>query len=160
MSDSSEAPAAPDFPREGRLLGIDFGTKRLGISVSTYEQTISSPLESYTRRNPAEDEKRLLALIDEYRIVGLVVGLPVHISGDDSESARKARAFGDALAKASGRPVRYWDERFSSTIAEGHLLSADVSRKKRKAMLDKLAAQIILQHFLDAPDREKRPEAM
>lgn len=151
--------AESEFPQEGRLLGLDFGTKRLGIAVSTPEQSISSPLENYDRRSPALDAKHLAELVDEYRIAGLVVGLPVHMSGDEGGLAKQAREFGDWLAKETNRPVRYWDERFTSAQAEEILQAASLTKKQRKARKDKLAAQLLLQSFLDAKDRNQKPQA-
>lgn len=149
-----------EFPREGRLLGLDYGTRRIGIAVSTPEQTISSPLENYQRCSERLDAEHLRQLVTDYRVAGLVVGLPVHMSGEEGGQAREARAFGEWASRETGLPVRYWDERFTSAMAEEHLLGASMSRKKRKARLDMLAAQILLQSFLDAKDRERKPGAM
>ena len=91
----------------------------------------------------------LRQLVEEYRVVGLVVGLPVHMSGDEGEKAREARAFGRWAAEATGLPVTWWDERYTTVIAEEALISAGLSKKKRKQRLDKLAAQIMLQAYLD-----------
>lgn len=145
------------MPREGRLLGIDFGTKRVGIAVSTWEQNIASPLENYTRKNKDQDARHFVRIVQEYDIVGLVVGLPVHMSGDEGGKAREARAFGNWLAAETERPVSYWDERFTSSMAEEHLMAAELSKKKRKGRLDMLAAQILLQSFLEAEDRSREP---
>jgi len=145
------------FPAEGRLLGLDFGTKRVGVAVSTPEQTIASPLEIHTRQGDIPDAQYFSGLAAEYSVVGLVVGLPVHMSGDEGGKASEAREFGDWCSRTTGLPVRYWDERYTSAIAEEHLLAAKLSRKKRKARIDKLAAQIMLQSYLDAEDRERLP---
>jgi putative Holliday junction resolvase len=142
-----------EFPARGRLLGLDFGTKRIGIAVSNEEQTIASPLEGHTRRSERHDAEQIARLAREFQAVGLVVGLPVHMSGDEGEQARRARAFGEWIARETGLPLRFWDERYTSSIAEMHLLSADLSKKKRQARIDKLAAQIMLQAYLDADDR-------
>ena len=152
--------SADDFPRPGRLLGIDYGTKRVGIAVSSPDQLYSSPLENFTRRSPPHDAAHLLQLAEEYEVAGLVVGLPVHMSGDEGGKAREARAYGQWLNEVTGLPVRYWDERFTSAAAEVHLLAAQLSKKKRKARMDMLAAQILLQSFLDAEDRQRKPPAM
>ena len=152
--------SAETFPREGRLLGLDYGTKRVGIAVSTPEQNISSPLENYQRRSEPLDAAHLKELARDYRIAGIVVGLPVHMSGEEGQKAGEARAFGEWAGRVTGLPVRFWDERFTSAMAEDHLLAADMSRKKRKARLDMLAAQILLQSYLDAKDRERRPGAI
>lgn len=165
VTSDGDTPAVPpgsaqgaDYPLCGALLGIDFGTKRLGFAVSNVDQTIASPVENFTRSSKPEDLRVLKRLIEEYRIVGLIVGLPVHMSGAEGGKAREARAFGDWVAQASALPVRYADERFTSQIAEGHLFAANLSDKKRKARLDMLAAQALLQGYLDG-DRSGAPPA-
>lgn len=157
MSDSSDG---RPFPDAGRLLGIDYGTKRLGFAVSNAEQTIASPIENYTRQSPEVDARKLKQNVADYGVQGIVIGLPVHMSGDEGGKAGEARAFGRWVEKTTQLPIRYWDERYTSSIAEMHLLSAELSKKQRKARLDKLAAQIMLQTYLDAPDRTARPGAM
>lgn len=148
------------FPTEGRLLGLDFGTRRLGVAVSTPEQSIASPLETLQVFSDEVTEGHLRQLVAEYGIVGLVVGLPVHMSGEEGEKARQARTFGQRLAERLNLPVCFWDERFTSALADDALAEAGLSRQKRKARLDKLAAQMMLQSFLDAPDRDAAPPAM
>lgn len=170
MTDSSEEyehqnpettpPDQHPFPSEGRLMGVDFGTKRLGIAISTPEQNLASPLENYDRRSPNLDAKHLKELAMDYRIAGLVVGLPVHMSGDEGGLARSAREFGNWLAEEIGLPLRFWDERFTSATAEEILQSASLTKKQRKARKDKLAAYLLLQSFLDAENRDQKPQAM
>tara|TARA_R110002095_G_scaffold208540_2_gene194333 strand:- start:9694 stop:10182 length:489 start_codon:yes stop_codon:yes gene_type:complete len=159
MNDSSETgqPFDAEFPSEGRLLGLDYGTKRVGIAISTFEQSISSPLENYTRQSEQQDELFLTKIIREYQCKGLVVGLPVHMSGDEGQKAKEARRFGNWVSQFAQIPIRFWDERYSSAIAEDILVNANISRGKRKAYLDKLAAQIILQSFLESSDRNRIP---
>jgi putative Holliday junction resolvase len=154
MNESSE-PAA--FPAAGRLLGIDFGTKRLGIAVSTPEQTIASPLENYTLRGGVADWDHLRKLAADYQVVGVVVGLPVHMSGEEGGQARQAREFGARLSRELGLPLRYWDERFTSSFAAEALSAAGLTRRQRHARLDKLAAQLMLQSYLDAADQTAAP---
>ncbi len=149
MSTPDSPPPESVVPVTGRLMGVDYGTKRLGFAVCNAEQTIASPVENYTRQTAAIDAKCVLRLVSEYRIVGLVVGLPVHLSGQDSQKSREARAFGDWLLQVTNLPVVYSDERYSSSFAEEHLMSLSFSKKKRKARLDMLAAQVILQGFLE-----------
>lgn len=152
-------PTEPILPPEGRLLGLDYGQVRLGVAVTTYEQNIASPLENYDRRDDEVDAKFLRRIVEDYQIVGIVVGLPVHMSGDEGGSARKARDFGAWVARQTERPVAFWDERFTSVIAEGHLLEAGLTKDQRKARRDKLAAMILLQSYLDADDRGQSPGA-
>ncbi|MDA0834277.1 MAG: Holliday junction resolvase RuvX [Planctomycetota bacterium] len=146
-SDSLEPPA--EFPAFGRLLALDYGTKRVGLAVSTPEQNIASPIETYTRRNAVADAEFYRSVIRNYNIVGIVVGLPMHISGDEGGKAREARVFGEAVRQATALPVTFWDERYSSSIAEDYLLAAELTKKKRKAFIDQVAAQVFLQSYLD-----------
>lgn len=159
MNDSSKTnePFDAEFPTEGRLLGLDYGTKRIGIAISTFEQNIASPLENYTRQSEQQDQNVLLKIIKEYQCKGLVVGLPVHMSGDEGQKAKEARQFGNWISQFAQIPIRFWDERYSSATAEEFLVNLNMSRNKRKAYLDKLAAQVILQSFLDSPDRNQIP---
>lgn len=154
MADSSDADRVPTT---GVLLGLDYGTKRIGIALSTPEQTLACPLETYTRRNKQLDALHIRQLTADYRVVGLVVGLPVHMSGDEGGKAREARAFGKWLGDETGCPVCYWDERFTSSMAEEHLQAVSLTKKKRDKARDALAAQLILQSFLDSADRGQSP---
>ena len=147
----------PTVPARGTLLGIDFGTRRIGIAVSTPDQTIASPLENYNRRNETEDAAVLKKMAREYQAVGLVVGLPVHMSGDEGGRAKEARKFGEWASRMVGLPVVYWDERYTSAMAELYLQQSNLSAEKRKAKLDKVAAQLMLQGFLNSEDRERAP---
>ena len=151
------APAEEEaLPRKGRLAGIDYGTKRVGISVSDIYQEYSSPLQTYQRCGGQADCRFFTELVQEYRVVGFVVGLPIHLSGDESQKSREARAYAAWLTKLTGVPHAFQDERYSSTMAESMLLQAELSKKKRKARIDKLAAQILLQGFLEQ-HRPKQP---
>lgn len=155
-----ERGAAASVPARGRLLGLDYGTKRVGLALSNIEQTIASPLETYLRRDDRQDERYLVQKVQEYGVAGLVVGLPVHMSGDEGEKAREARAFGQWAATVTKLPVAYTDERYTSALADDHLRSAQVSPKKRKMLRDMLAAQILLQAFLENSRRGEAPEAI
>lgn len=142
------------------MLGLDFGTKRLGIAVCNSEQTISVPVETWTVRSPEQNLKHLRELIVDYRAVGFVLGLPVRMSGQEGDQAAVVRKFGDWLAEQTRLPVAYWDERHSSTQAEVLLWTQGISPTKGKDRLDRLAAQIILQSFLDANDRTRPPSPL
>jgi len=157
---SSEPSSAPGVPSRGRLLGLDYGTKRVGLALSNIDQTIASPLETYLRRDQRQDERYLLQKVQEYGVAGLVVGLPVHMSGDEGEKAREARAFGQWVATVTKLPISYTDERYTSALADEHLRSAQVSPKKRKLLRDMLAAQILLQSFLENTRRGEAPGAI
>jgi putative holliday junction resolvase len=159
MSASSEPGAAP-LPDRGRLLGIDYGTKRVGLALSNAEQTIATPLETYLRRDARQDERHLVQKVAEYGVAGLVVGLPVHVSGDEGEKAREARAFGEWVAAVTQRPVCFTDERYTTALADEHLRAAHLSPKKRQTLRDKLAAQILLQSYLESHRRDEAPGAL
>ena len=162
-SDSAQpdnAESIQSVPTDGVLLGIDFGTKRVGFSVCDYTQFIATPLFNYTRQTPNLDAEQLLQLARENQAVGLVVGLPVHMSGDEGGKAAEARAFGSWASEITGLPVQYQDERYTSSIAEQHMLNAGLSKKKRRERLDKVAAQVLLQAFLDSPNRGAKPGSL
>ena len=139
------------FPAEGRLAGIDFGTVRIGIAVTDPDQRLASPYEIYRRRSRAADAEYFQRLVREERVVGFVVGLPVHASGEESRKSIEVRAFGDWLRGLTGLPVRFYDERYTSVLADQSLLDAQMTRKQRKARLDKVAAQLILAAYLESP---------
>ncbi len=151
--DETAAPAAASqhsqVPAEGRLLGLDFGTRRIGAALSTPEQTLATPCENYSLRGERADAAWLRQLAQDYRVVGVVVGLPLHLSGREGDKAAEAREFGSWVEDVLGLPVTYYDERFTTAVAEDLLIEAGLNRKQRKARLDKLAAQIMLQSFLD-----------
>ncbi|MCA8995738.1 MAG: Holliday junction resolvase RuvX [Planctomycetaceae bacterium] len=146
---STSEPLQTEFPRRGRLLGIDYGTKRVGIAISTGEQTIASPVEIYTRRDQGADRKYYLSVVEDYRPVGLVVGLPMHVGGEEGQKAHEARTYGKWLGEITNLPVTWWDERYTSAVAEEFLLGAELTSKQRKKRIDMVAAQIMLQGYLD-----------
>lgn len=137
------------FPREGRLAGIDYGTVRVGVAICDPSQIIASPYENYAREDNQRDAAYFRALVEEESIVGFVVGLPIHLSGDESEKSIEARAYGKWLTETTGLPVTFNDERYSSVDAEDHMMAANLTKKKRKARIDMLAAQMILRSFLE-----------
>jgi putative Holliday junction resolvase len=138
-----------------RLLGVDFGTVRIGLAVCDVDRRIASPLETYHRKNEEADRKFFQEVFEEEEIGGIVVGLPVHMSGDEGGKAKEARQLGEWLRRVTGLPVVYWDERFTSAEAEQFLQMAGLTRKKRKQRIDRVAAQILLQAYLDAGCPEK-----
>ena len=150
-------PGSSKLPSRGALLGLDFGTKRLGVAVCNMEQSVAVPVETWTVRSPEQNLKHLKELIEDYRAVGFVVGLPVQLSGAEGDQAALVREFGDWVAEKTLLPVVFWDERYSSTQAEVLLWSQGITPSTAKERLDRLAAQIILQAFLDAPDRAGVP---
>jgi putative Holliday junction resolvase len=138
------------LPPRGRLLGVDFGTVRVGLSVSDADRIISSPLATHTRNGDASDAAFFTKLVASEGLVGLVVGLPLHTGGEEGIKAKEARAFGAWLAGVTNLPVVFWDERYTTAAADGAMRDAGLNHRKRKDRRDRVAAQIILQAFLDA----------
>ena len=140
-------------PPTGRIAGIDFGTVRIGVAISDPMQSIASPLDNYDRRDERRDAAYFRRLVEQESIARFVVGLPVHLDGRESEKSIQAREFGDWLRRTTGIPVDHFDERFTTSQAQQYLIGARLSKKKRKARLDKLAAQIMLAAYLESDCR-------
>jgi putative Holliday junction resolvase len=133
-----------------RLVGVDYGQVRVGLAISDAGRLIASPLITYTRRDPEHDAAWFHTLIEREEVGALVVGLPVHLDGREGQKAAEARTFGGWLAEVTGLPVVYWDERFTTVEAESFLAAAGLTDKRRKSRRDRVAAQILLQSYLDA----------
>lgn len=147
----------------GRLLGIDFGTVRIGLAITDPDRILASPLETYTRKSAAEDAAYIAKVVANHQAVALIVGLPIHSDGRESEKSREARAFGEWLNSVTQLSVIYWDERFSTARAEDALLEAKLNPRARKERRDRVAAQMILQAYLEAgcpPTGTEVPPAM
>ena len=149
-TEESNHSRTPDLPDAGVLLGIDYGTKRVGVAVSDRDQKFSSPLYNHQRQGTQGDTRFFKTLVEEYQPVGMVVGLPIHLSGDESEKSREARKFAEWLSSVTGLPYCFQDERFSSFQAECLMTDAALTKKQRKDRIDKIAAQILLQNFLES----------
>jgi putative Holliday junction resolvase len=137
----------------GRIAGIDFGTVRIGIAIADLEIGIASPAETYTRRSEKLDAEYFQQLARDERLVRFVVGLPVHLDGGESQKSQAVRQFAQWLTQLTGVPVDFFDERFTSVEAEGILGEAKLTKKRRKARIDQLAAQIMLTAYLEAGAR-------
>lgn len=156
----SEMPGTSDIPKSGVVMGIDYGTKRIGVSVSDREQKFSSPLHNHTRQGLQGDERFFRKIVAEYRPVGLVIGLPLHMNGNESQKSREAAKFAIWLSQITQLPYTFQDERLTSFQAEKLLLAAEMTNKQRKERMDKLAAQILLQMWLDARQPPPAPKAL
>lgn len=132
-----------------RILGLDVGDKTLGVAVSDGLGLTAQGIETIHRKNLAYDIERLKKLIEEYEVHEIVLGLPRNMNGTLGPQAKKVKSLGEDLKAIFKLPVNYWDERLSTLEAEKILISQDVSRKKRKKVIDKLAAVVILQGYLD-----------
>lgn len=145
-----------------RILGLDFGTRRVGAAVTDPDWKMAFPLETYELRGQEPDARHYREVVIENDVARIVVGLPLHTSGREGDLAQHARKFGAWLTSVTERPVVYYDERYTTIEAERSLLDAGLTSKKRKALRDRLAAQIMLQGYLDAgcPEVESTPSSL
>lgn len=139
-------------------MGLDVGTKTVGIAVSDALGITAQGVTTLRRQNIREDLAALKRLCEAHEVSTLVVGLPLNMDGSEGPRAEASRRFGEAAAKATGLPVLYWDERLTTVAAQRVLLEADVSRKKRREVVDQLAAQLILQGWMDAQPGRVAPD--
>ncbi len=135
--------------RDERLLGLDVGTKTIGLALSDVSRQIATPLETIRRTKFKADAERLLELAAKHGVGGLVIGLPINLDGSEGPRAQATRAFARNLAGLTHLPIAFWDERLSTAAAERMLIEADASRKRRAELIDKIAAAYILQGALD-----------
>ena len=135
--------------KDARLIGLDLGTKTIGLALSDVNKTIASPLLTIARTKFRADAKELLALADEHGAGGFVVGLPIHMDGSEGARAQSTRAFVRNLAALTELPIALWDERLSTAAVTRTLLEADTSRQRRAELVDKMAAAYLLQGALD-----------
>ncbi|MEZ6151272.1 MAG: Holliday junction resolvase RuvX [Pirellulaceae bacterium] len=138
------------FPSSGRLAGIDFGSVRVGLALCDPSQTWVTPLAIYERRSKPLDGDYLARLAGQEQLVGWVVGLPLHCSGEESQKSTEARHFARWLGERTALPVALFDERFTTAEARRLLNQTALSANKRRQRLDGMAAHLILSHFLGA----------
>jgi putative Holliday junction resolvase len=141
------------LPAAGALLGLDLGTKTIGVAVSDAGRRIASPLVTLRRTKLRPDADALLRLARENAAVGLVLGLPINMDGSEGPRAQSTRAFARNLAPLTALPIGFWDERLSTVAVTRTLLAADASRARRAELIDKMAAAYILQGALDRLSR-------
>ncbi|MDO5554752.1 MAG: Holliday junction resolvase RuvX [Planctomycetia bacterium] len=137
------------IPGQGRVAGIDFGTVRIGLAITDRERLIASPYEIYTRRSERLDADYFRRFVEQERIVGFVLGLPLHCDGRISSKAEEAFRFAEWLRTLTGLETEFMDERYTSVLAHEYLREAKMTQKQRKARIDKIAAQIILATWLE-----------
>lgn len=135
--------------RGERLMGLDLGSKTIGLALTDVTLTVASPFETIRRTKFTADVTRLLALAAEHQVGGFVVGLPVNMDGTEGPAAQSARTFARNLEKLSPLPLAFWDERMSTAAVTRTLLEADASRARRAQVVDKMAAAYILQGALE-----------
>jgi putative holliday junction resolvase len=132
-----------------RLIGVDLGTKTIGLALSDTRRTIASPLETLKRTKFRPDAERLLAIAKLHDVGALVIGLPRNMDGSEGPRAQSTRAFVKNLAPMTALAIAFWDERLSTAAVTRTLIEADASRKRRAVLVDKMAAAYILQGALD-----------
>ena len=137
------------LPERGRLVGLDLGTKTIGIGLSDVERRIASPLRTLKRAAFQKNADELAAIFREFDIAGVVVGLPLDLEGRENPRSQSARAFARNLSTRADLPLTLWDERFSTAVVTRSLIENDVSRARRAEVIDKMAAAYILQGALD-----------
>ena len=138
-----------DTPRIGPFLGIDLGEKRVGLSISDRTQSIASNFATLEKKKFSLFSSDLQAIIDKEIICGIVIGLPLNMDGSEGPKCQSTRHFAKNFSSVVSLPITFWDERLTTVAAERSLLSADLSRKKRKRVVDSIAAVLILQNLLD-----------
>jgi putative holliday junction resolvase len=141
--------AAALLPARGALIGLDLGTKTIGVAASDPDRRVAAPVETITRKQFKVDAERVSTLAAERRAVGYVLGLPVNMDGTEGPRAQATRAFARNFARLTELPIALWDERLSTAAVERALIAANASRAKRKVVIDQHAATYILQGALD-----------
>src|SRR6201988_2316231 len=144
------------LPPRGALIGLDLGSKTIGVAASDPDRRIAAPVETISRQRFNLDARRILDLAAERRAAGLVLGLPINMDGSEGPRAQATRAFARNLARLTQLPIALWDERLSTAGVECEMFAGDVSRAKRKAVIDQIAPVFILQGALDRLDRVRR----
>lgn len=140
---------AAALPQTGRLMGLDVGTKTIGIAVSDTTRLVASALETWKRIKFGRDTEHLSQRCREHEVVGIVIGYPANLDGTQGPRAQATRTFAHMLGQRIELPIHLWDERMTTLAAERALLEADTSRKRRAEVIDKVAATLILQGLLD-----------
>ncbi|MBO9471922.1 Holliday junction resolvase RuvX [Shimia sp. R10_1] len=140
---------APQLSPMTALMGLDLGTKTIGVAISDGLRTVATPIETVKRKKFGVDAQRLVTLLNERAVGGIILGLPRNMDGTEGPRAQSTRAFARNLAPLVSVPIGFWDERLSTVAAERALLEADTSRKRRAEVIDHVAASYILQGVLD-----------
>jgi putative Holliday junction resolvase len=137
------------LPPRGTLIGLDLGTRTLGVAASDPDRRLATAVETIARASFTKDSTRLLKLAGERSTVGFVLGLPLNMDGSEGPRSQSSRAFARNLARLSDLPIAFWDERLSTVAVERDLIATDMSRARRAAVIDQHAAAFILQGALD-----------
>ncbi|HTJ03036.1 MAG TPA: Holliday junction resolvase RuvX [Methylovirgula sp.] len=149
---------AAQLTRGARLMGIDLGTKTIGLALSDVERRLASPLETLKRGKFSIDSAQMLAKADQFDVAAFVIGLPLNMDGSEGPRVQATRAFVRNMGALTPRPFLFWDERLSTAAVTRSLIEQDVSRAKRAAVVDRMAAAYILQGALDWINRPRAQE--
>jgi putative Holliday junction resolvase len=139
----------PQLAARGSLIGLDLGTKTIGVAASDPDRRMATGVETIARKNFTSDARRILALAAERKAIGFVLGLPINMDGSEGPRAQSARAFARNFARLTELPIALWDERLSTAAVERGLIEADMRRARRAEVIDQHAAAFILQGALD-----------
>jgi len=150
MKDREQGPLSDPWPPTGRIAGVDYGTVRIGVAICDPSRTWAGPLATYARRNEPLDREYFQSLAQRETIVGWVIGLPIHCDGKESQKSLEVRDFAIWLSSYTNLPARFFDERFTSVLANKLLADAELTRKKKKQRIDRVAAHLILEAFLES----------
>jgi putative Holliday junction resolvase len=140
---------ATALPRDGAIMGLDLGTKTIGVALSDVLRGVATPVETVKRKKFGVDAARLMDIAKERHVTGILLGLPRNMDGSEGPRCQSTRAFARNLSQLTDLPIGFWDERLSTVAAERALLEADTSRKRRAELIDNVAASYILQGALD-----------
>src|SRR5499426_3966917 len=154
------ADIAPLLAPRGSLIGLDLGTKTIGVAASDPDRRLATGVETIARHRFSADAARLLELAAERKALAFVLGLPINMDGSEGPRAQATRAFARNLARLTELPIALWDERLSTAAVERDLIAADASRRKRAAVIDQHAAAFILQGALDRLSSERQNEGL
>jgi len=139
----------PHLDRDARLLGLDVGTKTIGMALSDVTRSVATPFDTIRRTKFTADAKTIREVVEKNQVGALVIGFPLNLDGSEGPRAQSTRAFARNLAAHVEVPMVFWDERLSTAAVERHLIEADVSRKRRAELVDRMAAAYILQGALE-----------
>ncbi len=153
---TEELPANPleSIPPTGRIMGLDLGTKTIGVAISDGMRYSATPLETIKRTKFTQDAIRLEELIAQNNIAAIILGLPLNMDGSEGPRVQSTRAFARSLAQRISLPIAFWDERLSTSAVTRMMIDADLRRDRRAEIVDKLAASYILQGALDRLRRQ------
>lgn len=149
MRETTLEELAARLPKKGRLMGLDLGTKTIGLALSDVERRLASPLDTIKRAKFTQDAESLIKRAKDFEVCALIIGLPLNMDGSQGPRAQATRAFMRSLSKLSPWPFAFWDERLSTAAVTRELIAQDASRSKRAEVVDRMAAAYILQGALD-----------